>query len=61
MIYINKYVNILKTLMANAQIKKLFQYGIGQGFNVIAPFIVIPYIILKCGEENYSLILDGLN
>lgn len=59
--YINKYVNILKTLMANAQIKKLFQYGIGQGFNVIAPFIVIPYIILKCGEENFGKSAIGLS
>lgn len=59
--YINKYVNILKKLMANAQIKKLFQYGIGQGFNVIAPFIVIPYIILKCGEENFGKSAIGLS
>ena len=59
--YISKYVNILKTLMANAQIKKLFQYGIGQGFNVIAPFIVIPYIILKCGEENFGKSAIGLS
>ena len=54
-------MNILKTLMANAQIKKLFQYGIGQGFNVIAPFIVIPYIILKCGEENFGKSAIGLS
>ena len=58
---INKYVNILKTLMANAQIKKLIQYGIGQGFNVIAPFIVIPFIILKCGEENFGKSAIGLS
>ncbi|WP_091467292.1 oligosaccharide flippase family protein [Flavobacterium urocaniciphilum] len=54
-------MNILKTLMANAQIKKLLQYGIGQGFNVIAPFIVIPYIILKCGEENFGKSAIGLS
>ncbi|SEP91553.1 Membrane protein involved in the export of O-antigen and teichoic acid [Flavobacterium urocaniciphilum] len=47
--------------MANAQIKKLLQYGIGQGFNVIAPFIVIPYIILKCGEENFGKSAIGLS
>ena len=47
--YKNHQVNMLKRLMGNAQIKKLTQYGIGQGFNVIAPFIVIPFIILKCG------------
>ena len=47
--------------MANAQIKKLIQYGIGQGFNVIAPFIVIPFIILKCGEENFGKSAIGLS
>ena len=52
---------MLKTLMGNAQIKKLIQYGIGQGFNVIAPFIVIPYIILKCGEENFGKSAIGLS
>lgn len=34
------------------EIKKLIQYGIGQGFNVIVPLIIVPYIILICGEEN---------
>lgn len=52
---------MLKRLMGNAQIKKLIQYGIGQGFNVIAPFIVIPYIILKCGEENFGKSAIGLS
>jgi O-antigen/teichoic acid export membrane protein len=54
-------VNILKTVFANAQIKKLIQYGIGQGFNVIAPFIVIPFIILKCGEENFGKSAIGMS
>ncbi|OGS69449.1 MAG: hypothetical protein A3G95_06160 [Flavobacteria bacterium RIFCSPLOWO2_12_FULL_31_7] len=54
-------MNILKTLMANAQIRKLIQYGIGQGFNVIAPFIVIPFIILKCGEDNFGKSAIGLS
>lgn len=54
-------MNILKKLLANAQIKKLIQYGIGQGFNVIAPFIVIPFIILKCGEENFGKSAIGLS
>ena len=59
--YIKQYVDMLKTLMGNAQIKKLIQYGIGQGFNVIAPFIVIPFIILKCGEENFGKSAIGLS
>lgn len=59
--YIKHYVNMLKTLMGNTQIKKLIQYGIGQGFNVIVPFIVIPFIILKCGEENFGKSAIGLS
>ena len=47
--------------MTNAQIKKLIQYGIGQAFNLIAPFIVIPFIILKCGEENFGKSAIGLS
>ena len=54
-------MNIFKTLIGNAQIKKLIQYGIGQGFNVIAPFIVVPFIILKCGEENFGKSAIGLS
>lgn len=47
--------------MTNAQIKKLIQYGIGQVFNVLAPFIVIPFIILKCGEENFGKSAIGMS
>lgn len=54
-------MNIFKKLLANTQIKKLIQYGIGQGFNVIAPFIVIPFIILKCGEENFGKSAIGMS
>lgn len=54
-------MNILKTLTRNVQIKKLMQYGMGQGFNVIAPFIIIPFIILKCGEENFGKSAIGLS
>lgn len=38
----------------NIQVKKFLQYGIGQAFNVLVPFIIIPFIILKCGEENFG-------
>lgn len=37
------------------------QYGIGQGFNLIAPFIVIPFIILKCGEDNFGKSAIGMS
>ena len=63
----NKYkllktrLRILRTLQARNQIKKLFQYGIGQLFNVAAPFIIIPFIILKCGEENFGKSAIGMS
>lgn len=34
--------------------KDLFIYGIGQGFNLITPLLVSPYIINICGIKNYG-------
>ena len=31
-------------------------YGIGQGFNLITPLLVVPYIVSVCGEEGYGKI-----
>lgn len=41
-------------------IKDLSIYGFGQFFNLIAPFVAIPYIISVCGEENFGKIGVGL-
>lgn len=40
--------------------KKFTIYGFGQGFNLITPLLVIPYIISICGEEGYGKIGVGM-
>lgn len=40
--------------------KKFTIYGFGQGFNLITPLLVIPYIVSICGEEGYGKIGVGM-
>ena len=42
------------------QFKNLVIYGIGQGFNLITPLLVVPYIVSICGEEGYGKIGVGM-
>jgi O-antigen/teichoic acid export membrane protein len=42
------------------QLKNLMVYGFGQGFNLITPLLVIPYIVAICGEEGYGKIGVGM-
>ena len=42
------------------QFTNLVIYGFGQGFNLITPLLVIPYIVLICGEEGYGKIGVGM-
>ena len=46
--------------MKNQQLKNLITYGFGQGFNLITPLLVIPYIVSICGEEGYGKIGVGM-
>lgn len=46
----------ITTLFTNKQNTNLFIYGLGQGFNLITPLLVVPYIVLICGVENYGKI-----
>ena len=41
-------------------VKKFMIYGFGQGFNLITPLLVIPYIVSICGEEGYGKIGVGM-
>lgn len=41
-------------LLNNKQTTNLFIYGLGQGFNLITPLLVVPYIVSICGMENYG-------
>jgi O-antigen/teichoic acid export membrane protein len=54
---IYKLLNIIKQ---NKQFNNLIIYGIGQGFNLITPLLVIPYIVSKCGVENYGKASIGM-
>ncbi|MGV1011216.1 MAG: oligosaccharide flippase family protein [Flavobacterium sp.] len=38
----------------NKQFNNLIVYGVGQGFNLITPLLVVPYIISICGVANYG-------
>jgi O-antigen/teichoic acid export membrane protein len=42
------------------QLTNLVIYGIGQGFNLITPLLVVPYIVSICGEEGYGKIGVGM-
>lgn len=49
-----------KYLENHKQFNNLVIYGFGQGFNLITPLLVIPYIVLICGEEGYGKIGVGM-
>lgn len=42
------------------QFNNLLVYGVGQGFNLITPLLVVPYIVSICGEEGYGRIGVGM-
>jgi O-antigen/teichoic acid export membrane protein len=41
------------------KIKDFFIYGFGQAINLISPFLVMPFLIYNCGQENYGKIGVG--
>jgi len=41
------------------KIKDFFIYGFGQAINLISPFLVMPFLIFNCGQENYGKIGVG--
>ena len=50
----------ITALLKNKQNTNLFIYGLGQGFNLITPLLVVPYIVSICGIENYGKISIGM-
>ena len=50
----------IKTLITNKQFSNLIIYGLGQGFNLITPLLVIPYIVSKCSIENFGKTSIGM-
>jgi O-antigen/teichoic acid export membrane protein len=52
--------NGIARIKLNKQFSNLVVYGIGQGFNLVTPLLVIPYIISVCGLENYGKAAFGM-
>jgi len=51
---------IILNLKNQKQFSNLIVYGFGQGFNLITPLLVIPYIVSICGEEGFGKIGVGM-
>lgn len=45
---------------AKKQIVNLITYGMGQGFNLVTPLLVAPYLYLICGPEGYGKVGAGM-
>jgi len=52
-------MRVLKVLKEKS-ITNLMVYGIGQGFNLVTPLLVAPYLISVCGEDGFGKISTGL-
>ena len=48
-------------LKSNKHFSNLVIYGIGQGFSLITPLLVMPYILGICGEDGYGKIAMGMS
>lgn len=53
-------VKKLLRIIYNKQFINLSIYGFGQLFNLATPLLVIPYIVLICGEENFGKSAVGM-
>jgi O-antigen/teichoic acid export membrane protein len=51
---------MIKALIKNRPLLNLLIYGIGQGFNLITPLLVIPYLTKICGESGLGKIGTGM-
>ncbi len=50
----------VKSILTNNQFLNLTVYGFGQGFNLVTPLLIIPYIVSICGEENFGKCSVGM-
>lgn len=48
-------------LIKSPRIKNFIIYGFGQAINLISPLLVIPYLIIKCGEEGLGKVGVGFS
>ena len=47
-------MKIVSFVKQNKQLQDFSIYGFGQGFNLLTPILIIPYIISVCGLSNYG-------
>ena len=45
--------------LRDLKLKNLFIYGIGQAVNVVSPLLVVPFLVMQCGEANLGRIGIG--
>jgi O-antigen/teichoic acid export membrane protein len=50
----------IKKQLQKEQFRKLSVYGFGQGFNLVTPLLITPYIIGVCGEASFGKISAAL-
>ena len=41
-------------VILNKQTQNLLVYGLGQGFNLVTPLLVVPFIVSRCGVANFG-------
>ncbi len=49
------------SIFTKQKIKDFFIYGFGQAINILSPLLIMPYIILKCGEEGLGKVGVGMS
>jgi O-antigen/teichoic acid export membrane protein len=47
-------IKFFLSLLNSKKFKNLIIYGFGQIFNLLTPLLLIPFIVDKCGEENFG-------
>ena len=50
----------IEFIKSQKQLSNFVTYGVGQGFNLVTPILVVPYLVSICGEEGYGKIGVGL-
>ena len=53
-------MNKIKAILKNKPLINLAIYGVGQGFNLITPILIVPYIVSICGVDGYGKIGVGM-
>lgn len=49
------------SIFRKEKIKDFFIYGLGQAINIVSPLLIMPFIILKCGQEGLGKVGVGMS